>query len=276
MEITPEDLRKLQLLELKILVEIKRVCDKHNINFILMGGTLLGAVRHKGFIPWDDDIDIGMTRDNYVKFCEIAPLEFSKEYFLQTTSTDNQYGKFFGAKVRLNGTKVFNIHEPKNFKNNGAFVDVFIFDNCPNSVLAGYYHWLVLHILSRVYYLRMGYHPRPASIIARIIMYFGVILCCPINTNKLKSILANYHEKFTRLSSNYVVPFANPYSFKKVRQLRSTMTEIIQVPFEGILMPVPKDYHLYLSIQYGNYMIPHPPKSRNRQHAVEIDFGIYK
>lgn len=274
MNLLPEDLRKLHSLELKILVEIKRICDKHKIEFMLIAGTLLGAIRHKGFIPWDDDIDIGMTRDNYEKFCKIAKSELYEEYFLQTPFTDNQYGKFFGAKIRLNGTKVRSKHDPKEFKNNGAYVDVFIFDNCPESFLLGFYNWVILHILNRVYCSRLGYSPKPKSIIAHFIMYLSFAFCFPISTNRLKLVLQNYHEKLNKLNGKYVFSLI-PYSLKKARQLRSTVSEIIQVPFEGILMPVPKDYHQFLNIQFGDYMIP-TSESKRRGHDYEINFGIYK
>lgn len=90
---------KLQKIELEILKKIDEVCKKHNIKYWIDSGTLLGAVRHKGFIPWDDDIDIAMLREDYEKFLKVAQKDFGNEYFLQTKNTDKKYPLFY-AKVR--------------------------------------------------------------------------------------------------------------------------------------------------------------------------------
>jgi lipopolysaccharide cholinephosphotransferase len=275
MTITSENLRKIQILELKILVEIKRICDKHNISFILAEGTLLGAIRHKGFIPWDDDIDIAMTRENFDKFCNIAPSELSDEYFLQTPSTDKQYGDYCLARVRLKETKYITEREPINMINNGFRVDVFSMDNIPDSYLFGYIYWTKFCILMRVYWSRKGYHHRSENIFVRLVTKLGIILCLPLSTKKIKNILENYHKKYERLNVKYIALLRGGWGFKKLRHLSSIASKIIYVPFENINMPIPANYHLYLSKQYGEYMIPPPIESRKLRHAVDIDFGKY-
>ena len=130
MKMDEQTLRRVQLTQLSIAKEIKRVCDKYGIEYILDSGTLLGAVRHRGFIPWDDDMDIAMTRENYDKFVSVAQTEFKDKYFLQTWETDKNC-PFPFAKVRLNGTSyVENVCEHADI-HKGIYVDVFPYDVWP-------------------------------------------------------------------------------------------------------------------------------------------------
>ena len=275
MEITPEKLRKLQLLELEILLEVKRICEKHSIPFMLIGGTLIGAVRHSGFIPWDDDIDVGMLREHFDKFCEIAPCELSEKFFLQTPETDNMYGSYCIARVRLEGTRFVVKTLPKDLKHMGFCVDIFSFDNIPNSYLLGYLYWNVFNVIKRIYCIRLGHRPQPKNLIARLIVYLGFVLCVLIPTKVFKNILGSYHKKYEKLNSKYVVLLSGSWGFKKERHLRETIDKEAFLSFENTLMPVPEKYDRFLREQYGDYMIPPKENLRKIRHAVEIDFGIY-
>ena len=125
-------LRKLQLTELEILREIKRVCLENGIHFFLCSGTFLGAVRHQGFIPWDDDLDIGMLREDYERFCRLAPEKLSPDFCLQNWHTDSAYALPFG-KVRKRNTLLVE-RKSIQLEENGIYVDVFPFDFAPASL----------------------------------------------------------------------------------------------------------------------------------------------
>lgn len=99
-----EELKKVQECELEILAEVIKVCNENSIEYFVIGGTALGAVRHSGFIPWDDDIDIGMTRDDYERFLKIAPSKLKSDLFLQYYVTEPNSPTYF-AKVRKNNTQ---------------------------------------------------------------------------------------------------------------------------------------------------------------------------
>lgn len=125
-----ELLRKVQIEQLELAKEIKRVCEILNIPYFLDAGTLLGAIRHEGFIPWDDDLDMGMLRSAYDKFLKEAPAVLGEEYFLQTWHSDLNYGLPF-AKLRKNNT----VYKEEAAQNSGAhcgfYVDIFPYDVYP-------------------------------------------------------------------------------------------------------------------------------------------------
>ena len=132
-EVFEKNLRKLQLLQLDIAKAIKELCESNGIPYFLIGGTLLGAIRHKGFIPWDDDFDVGMLREDYERFIKIAEEKLDKKkFFLETWDTEKGYGFPF-AKVKLNGTKYPERNAPKSV-HQGIFVDVFPIDTAAPTI----------------------------------------------------------------------------------------------------------------------------------------------
>ena len=124
-ELSPAQFRKMQLTELDMLVDFDRVCRKNDINYVLFGGSLLGAVRHKGYIPWDDDADIAMLRQDYDKFKAIAPKELTSTIcYFQDHDTDPFYRWGYG-KLRRTGTEYIRVGQEHLKCKTGIFVDVF-------------------------------------------------------------------------------------------------------------------------------------------------------
>ena len=124
--IDPKILRKAQLIMLDMLIEFDGICKKHQLQYWLDSGTLLGAVRHQGFIPWDDDIDLSMPVEDYNQFLKIAESELSSNIFLQTSETDADF-KFDYIKLRSNKASIVEFHEKDRQVNyhQGVFVDIF-------------------------------------------------------------------------------------------------------------------------------------------------------
>lgn len=124
--IDPKTLRQAQLIMLEMLIEFDAICKKHQLRYWLDSGTLLGAVRHKGFIPWDDDIDISMPVEDYNQFINIAARELSSDIFFQTAQTDKDF-KFDYIKLRSNKASIVELHEKDKSVNyhQGLFVDIF-------------------------------------------------------------------------------------------------------------------------------------------------------
>ena len=125
--------KKLQTAILMIAKEIVRLCDENNIPYFINGGTQLGAIRHKGFIPWDDDFDIGMRRADYEKFLKVCEEQLDhNKYFLQTEDTEKNYAFYF-AKIQLKGTSIIEDFSKNVQIEHGIFVDIFPYDNIPDN-----------------------------------------------------------------------------------------------------------------------------------------------
>lgn len=132
---TDEILNRMHKIQLEILLEIDRICKLHNILYCISDGTALGAVRHQGFIPWDDDVDITMLRDQYDRFCEICPKELDHErFFWQTIETDSGYRWTYG-KMRRKGTRYIRSKQEHLTNTTGVFCDIIPLDDRPNSNL---------------------------------------------------------------------------------------------------------------------------------------------
>lgn len=126
------EMKKIWAVELDLLAKFMEVCEKNNLNYFVDAGTLLGAVRHKGFIPWDDDVDVMMPRKDYNKLFEIASQEFQYPYFFQNTLTENGFFRTH-AQLRNSSTTGFIEIDSKKDINRGIFLDIFPLDGVPDS-----------------------------------------------------------------------------------------------------------------------------------------------
>lgn len=267
-------LSSIQNILLAYLLEVDRICRKHKIKYFLGGGTLLGAIRHHGFIPWDDDADIMMLRPDYEKFCKIAPHEIPQGMSFQTNENDeNCFYEF--AKFRLDKT-IFATGFAKEHKsmNNGLAFDIFCHDATANSKIGQKIH-LAMTLFTRALVFNKWNNRKIEN---------GSKIQCAI-TNFCKALfpirfslwLEKRTLKFFKHKKNpkylYDGMGRNIYngSFPA-----SYLDEVIYVDFEGEKLPVPKDYDKYLTFLYGDYMELAPLSTRLGCHIIEqCDLGKY-
>lgn len=259
------DLRTLQLAELEILKEIKRVCEKNDIRYFLIGGTLLGAVRTGKFIPWDDDIDIGMLREDFDKFERIANSALDKKYFFQTPNTDEECGTYCCGRVRLEGSTFASNSTPRHWKHNGIFVDILPYDKVIKNKLFERFFFFRFNVLSRVYWKRLKYNPHPSNKLFKLIMNLSFVLYKAVPTSFLKRKLENYHKKYTHLEKYDRIELLNQHP----RAFKAELVEKLDIlQFEGIDFPIPKDFDNYLTNQYGEWRTL-PPVEQQIPHHLE-------
>ena len=275
MTISNKDLRKAQLLMLKILKEVHKICEENNIKYFLSDGTLIGAIRHQGFIPWDDDLDIGMLREDYEKFCKIAPQILSENFILQNFQTDKGYGLQFGKVILKNTVWIEKVAKNTNRQWSGIYIDIFPYDNITENkkmqkLINRLYIFIQGLILIKFKYINISNYESMAKKLKYVLKK---IYLCTISKKLLiyirDSICKRYLNKSKTLVTKYGGNFyknQNPYNFYKDLTLQT---------FEDTSFYIPKNYDKILKKLYGNYM-EIPPIEKQRQHGIEyFDFGNY-
>lgn len=263
MTIDTKILRDAQLRMLDILIVIDKICQKHNIKYFLMYGTLLGAVRHKGFIPWDDDCDIAMMREDYKKFCQVIQQELPEKYFFQNTDTDKYYKKRL-AKIRDINSLIVEHDESEHEKyNQGLFVDIFVFDYYVDGDLL----YKLMTWGDRIKDLRKVY---PKGSLKRNIV--GAFVNIPYALHKIFEIFLLGISKLWRENKSLDmidIELKLLLMFPYVGHEKSKIFPLKKYEFEGNYFYGPNDYDYVLTKQYGDYM-QIPPVDQRIVHAKKI------
>lgn len=259
--------KDLQKIELNIAKEIKRICEKNSISYFIVGGTLLGAVRHSGFIPWDDDMDIGMTYENYCKFLSAAKVDLQDMYILQEWNDGSDYGYPF-AKVKLKGTCVVEKVSRNININRGVWVDIFPYIQVPKRKAKSKMFMFVLQMLSKSFLLKLGYDLNclTENVFSRILNFFlkNIPLSEKWLSNKFMRLLLTssnkeendfYIECDGMFKGNFVFP-------------KNYFDNTVNLKFEDTFFSAPHMYKEYLSDAYGDYLTPPPLCERNKGHSI--------
>lgn len=250
------EIKELWAVQLDLLNEFDRVCKKYNLKYILDYGTLLGAIRHKGFIPWDDDLDVSMLREDYDVLMRVGPKEFKYPYFLQNHETESGYD---GSVVKLRRSDTtFLMTENTNHRttyNQGIFIDIFVFDNISSNDkhfvksinMESYAAFLHMYVLSHRPSIKDG-----LKLPFRTMRFLYYKIRYGSAKDELKK-LDMICRQFNDLECDYV---ANIMFMSSRARHRRCFENIIKVRFENMMLPVPESYDEVLKDCYGDYMIP--------------------
>lgn len=276
-EYDTETLERLQSLELEILKDFTDLCEKNSIDYFGVGGTAIGLMRYQGFIPWDDDIDVGLTRENYDKFIKVAQRDYADKYYIVNAETEPAY-PLMSTRWCLRGSKF----KEECFKNLGVdlgiFLDIYCFDNIPDDEKKmrrqGFWAWF----WGKLMILRAIDKPT---------LYFGGFAAKMVY---LASFMIHHLMKLFHISPQFLYRQAKKHATKYQGEATSRVaycfdpqlyTSIIDrkdiVPtklynYNGLQVRFPGRVERYLEKRYGDYMTPPPEDKRHNHPPYELEF----
>ncbi len=266
-ELTEDELRRLQLLQTEILHEIHRVCVKNNIKYIMDAGTLLGAVRHGKFIPWDDDIDIRVLRSEYKKLCIALKKDLDKDkYFFQNFESDKHYLWQY-SRILIKGTRYVRLGKEHLKQKDGVYLDIFICDGVPNNKVLKKIHNVLTRFCRKSMYAKVVYKTEKDN--KKKIVY---------------NILRFIPKKFTFFVYNSLGKIFNEKKCSKFGSYgwhadkdnngfnKEWFTSITTLGFEDGEFYAPKDYDGFLRYSFGDNYMELPPKEQQFSKAFTSYF----
>lgn len=273
LDLTADDQRRLRHAQLEVLAELDRVCSANGLEYFALYGTLLGAIRHGGFIPWDDDLDVGLLRTDFDRLVEIAA-DFGDDYFLQTVRSDPHYGCMF-AKLRKNGTRCVDRISYGSEQHGGVFIDIFPLDAKATRGWARFEQRLMRYVGFRFLYLKAGYlFMRGTSVPSRAVQLLARTLIHLVP----RQLLIALTERHTRLGgatppAQYVSLFG-AYLYDRDTIDATWIHPLSSIPFENVTIPAFADADAYLTQVYGDYrQLPPPEQQIGHHELVELSLG---
>lgn len=260
------DLRKLQMEELQMANIIVNICQKYNLEYYIMGGTLLGAIRHQGFIPWDDDLDIGMKRSDYEKFMKIAEYELSAPYSIHHYKNDSSY---IYPYIRIQNDSIsLRRDNTKNKTVQNLWVDIFPLDGVPQGKVQRFAWEKTLYILrglrnvscfDELVNINKEYSGLK-KLVVELAQRYNIQKF--FNTNRILAKIDNYLKSWSLEDNSYIGNPMGGHWFKEVYP-KEYYLKTVPVIFEGIELSAPIEYKKVLEKMYGDYMLLPKEEDRN-------------
>ncbi len=252
--------KKIWAIEIDLLLELDRVCNKYNLRFFMIYGSLLGAVRDGGFIPWDDDLDVAMPRSDFDKLIDLSK-EFQEPYMLQTPVTDSESGFSYIKLRNSNTTAIAKAFAFQNM-NHGIFIDINCIDNIDKESVNNDELEINNLIMQNSAYMRLK-TPNPSIEDKKRINQWKGRSSVDV-FDQIQSICSNNKNKNV---SNVGIISATPYTLNKRIFNSDDFDGVIYKQFENIMVPIPKGYDHILTTIYGDYMQYPPEDKRENPHS---------
>lgn len=279
-EYDPAVLHQVQSIERMILSDFNALCEKYGIDFFAGGGTAIGAVRHHGMIPWDDDIDVNLVRTDFEKFLAVAETEYGDKYALVNAEKDPRY-PLMSTRWVLKGTmfRDFNAREP--WAHQGFFLDVYCMENLADDETAARRQWkgawfwgklMTLRLVSSPTHALKGWRGKLLSFACRC---GSVFLRCFTSQRFLVRRIQRYSLAETKHETERVAWFFDTVPFLSVMK-RTDIFPTKKVAFDDTTIRIARNTEAYLSVRFGDYMTLPPPDKRHNHPPQALDFGPYE
>lgn len=268
-----ETLKHLQQVDMIILKYFIDVCEENNLNYFMYGGSLIGTVRHQGYVPWDDDIDVIMFRDDFEKLNKIFEKDIDERFRFFNVLNEETYHYTWG-RLTLKNTIFREWWGNQVDYTPNIFIDIFILDNIPkNRFKRSIHRWkcYFLNMLTNYSIIKFENDSKLKEIIQHTVYYMMKIL--PISTSSIKRSCVNEFTKYQYENCEEVCDF--PSSYIMPVTFKSDWLPLKKAKFEDIEVSIPNNYDKILKLEYGDYMELPPEESRFRPAPPEIDFGEY-
>ncbi len=278
--LTDENIRDIQAILLEMMKDIDALCRRHGLRYCICGGTALGAVRHRGFIPWDDDADLAMPREDYDRLTALLLAEYGDAYWIQSIETSDKYDLTF-MKVRKKGTQCIELFDPEP-ERSGLFVDIYPMENTPDSALCRRLHGTVCDLLYlccscvRLYSKKeriLDYLEDKQAIRAvKLKAFLGQCLSF-FSLHRWCHIADRWSRRCKNTQSTFVTfPSGSKHYFGELCH-RANVLPTQEVAFEDTTLCAMADPTEYLTHLYGDYHLIPPPEKRERHTVLTLNLG---
>ena len=273
------DKNKLFCVLLDLIKEFDRVCNENKIQYYAFAGTLLGAIRHKGFIPWDDDVDFLVPRKDYNRLKDLAKKGvFRYPFFFQNVETDKGFSKGFSRLMNENTTGLIYVELSSKCKK-GIFIDIYPIDNIPDSKIDYFiqrrlvlFFVMLLHAYSRYY---SGFLVNRLPFKKKLLLYslYPLFMLNILSSKRIFYLIEMIASRYRDKNSKRVGIFCFFGNNSRLIYNREWVDEIVYAPFETIKIPIPREYDSILKKTYGDYMTPVKNASCHQGYFYSAEIG---